>query len=90
MKEKFAAAAAETNWKKTFAERHTVDRETVGQVDSILSTQRGRIDKTEKILARDYDAKDALLRQINVADDVEDVLARRYSWEYYILLRTYR
>ncbi|KAL9031095.1 MAG: hypothetical protein Q9196_000858 [Gyalolechia fulgens] len=35
------------------------------------------MDRSEKIIAQGYDAKDTLLRHLNVSDDADDVLARR-------------
>lgn len=77
MHEKFSGAVARVDWKKIFSERHSVDHATTRQIDSILSSQRSRIEKTESIVAHGYDAKDTLLRHLNIGDEAEDVLARR-------------
>ena len=57
--------------------RHVVDRTTSHELDSILTSQVGRIEKSETIVGLGYDAKDALLRHLNVGKDAEDILARR-------------
>lgn len=73
--------AAETNWKQLFLQRRTVDKIVSDGMNQMLSTQRQRIPKIDKIAVQGEDARDALLRQRNVADDAEDVLARRYYSE---------
>ncbi|TKA71890.1 hypothetical protein B0A49_03353 [Cryomyces minteri] len=75
---KFAAPVTDTDWKRLFIERRKTDRMTVQSLESILATQRGRIDKTESIVTAGYDAKDILLRHCNPLPEAEDVLARRY------------
>ena len=76
--EKFKGVVGKVDWKKLFAERHQIDRFVSREIDSILSSQVGRIEKTRRIVEYGYDAKDTLLRHLNVADDADDVLARRY------------
>ncbi|KAK4694902.1 F-box protein 21, partial [Lecanoromycetidae sp. Uapishka_2] len=78
MRENFNGPVAKIDWKNIFAERHGVDRITSTAIDSILASQVSRIEKTERIIGHNYDAKDTLLRQLNVEDDAEDVLARRF------------
>ena len=78
IKETFNEPVAKIDWKKLFAERHAVNRSTTRELDSILASQVGRIDKTERIIAHGYDAKDTLLRHLDAGNDAEDVLARRY------------
>ena len=82
IKEKFNGPVAKVDWKKVFAERRQIDRSISREIDSILGSQVGRIEKTSKIVEHGYDAKDTLLRHLTVADDADDVLARRY---YYIM-----
>ncbi len=79
--EKFSGAVARVEWKRIFLERHRIDHVTTRQIDGILSSQRSRIQKTESIVAHGYDAKDTLLRHLNVGDQTEDVLSRRYVFE---------
>ncbi|CAL8577897.1 hypothetical protein XPA_003709 [Xanthoria parietina] len=75
---KYAQSAAQVNWKQLFRTRHLGDRAVSQELESILASQTGRIEKAERILAYGYDAKDTLLRHLDVSDDAEDVLARRY------------
>ncbi len=76
--EKFNGPVAKVDWKKIFAERRRIDRSISREIDSILGSQVGRIEKTSRIVEHGYDAKDTLLRHLSVADDADDVLARRY------------
>ena len=78
MQHKFSGAVSKVDWKKIFTQRHGIARSISRNIDSILSSQSGRIEKAEKIMGHGYDAKDTLLRHLNVGDDAEDVLARRY------------
>ncbi|KAL8656220.1 MAG: hypothetical protein Q9226_002733, partial [Calogaya cf. arnoldii] len=75
---KYAQAPAKVDWKQLFQARHLADRATSHNLEDILSSQVGRIERSETILAHGYDAKDTLLRHLNVSDNAEDVLARRY------------
>ena len=87
MEEKFADDVVKVGWKRIFLERHYIDRLISRTIDSILSSQTGRIEKYQRIVDYGYDAKDTLLRHLDVGDEVEDVLARRYelrgSWRNY-------
>ena len=67
-----------TDWLELFLERRHADATTTRLVDSILSEQIGRIDKTNQIGAFGYDAKDTLLRHRRASPNSSDVLARRY------------
>lgn len=73
-----ADTAATADWKSIYSERYNIDRSTTHQIDNILSSQTGRIRKSEIIVDLGYDVKDTLVRQLRVSDDAEDVLARRY------------
>ncbi|KAL9034881.1 MAG: hypothetical protein Q9180_005163 [Flavoplaca navasiana] len=75
---KYAQAPAKVNWKRLFQIRHLGDRKISQRLENILSSQTGRIEQSENILEYGYNAKDTLLRHLNVRDDAEDVLARRY------------
>lgn len=70
------------DWKKVFSERYIIDRKTSHILDSIIASQSGRTEKAEAIIAFGYDAKDTLLRQMRVSDEVDDVLARRYNSQF--------
>ena len=74
---KFSGNVESTDWKTLFVNRHQIDRFTSATLDSILSSQMGRIEKFQQILDCGYDAKDTLLRHLGVSNDAEDVLARR-------------
>ena len=78
IQQKLSEAVLETDWKKLFSKRYSIDRSIACDVDGILASQRNRIVKAERIMGHGYDAKDALLQHLNVGDDAEDVLARRY------------
>ena len=78
LQQKLLGSVVETDWKKLFFHRHSIDRSITQDVDGILASQRNRIEKAERIMGHGYDAKDALLQHLNVGDDAEDVLARRY------------
>ncbi|KAL8810125.1 MAG: hypothetical protein Q9200_002832 [Gallowayella weberi] len=75
---KYAQSAAQVDWKHLFQQRHLADGAISRDIEDILSSQTGRIERSERIIAHGYDAKDTLLRHLNVDDDAEDVLARRY------------
>lgn len=79
MEEKFANDVVKVDWKRIFLERHHIDCVTSRTIDSILSSQTGRVQKYQRILDYGYDAKDTLMCHLNVGDEVEDVLARRYE-----------
>ncbi|KAI9822917.1 MAG: hypothetical protein M1832_002942 [Thelocarpon impressellum] len=78
IREKFAGSALAVDWKDVFVKRVGTDRRTTELLDGILSSQTGRIDKFQSIVGQGYDVKDTLLRHLNVGDEADDVLARRY------------
>ncbi|KAL9615513.1 MAG: hypothetical protein Q9167_000026 [Letrouitia subvulpina] len=78
IQEKLATDITKVDWKKLFQVRYEIDISTTHDFESILSSQVNRVKKAAKIVARGYDVKDTMLRHLNVADDAEDVLARRY------------
>ena len=77
IKRKFASHVDEVDWKSIFVNRFIVDRRTTECLNSILSSQMGRIDKFQRIVELGYDVKDCLLTHMRVEDSAEDVLARR-------------
>ena len=79
IREKYSANVSLYDWQSIFAQRHNVDRITTATLNSILESQTGRIDKSQRIVDCGYDAKDCLLRHLKCDDDAEDVLARRYA-----------
>ena len=70
--------ASKVDWKKIFAQRHVIGRDISRELNGILNSQVGRGEKCERIISVGYDAKDMLLQNLEVGDDAEDVLARRY------------
>ena len=77
IKRRLAGPVDSAEWKTVFARRHVLNRHTTRTLDSILSSQMGRIDKFQQIVEHGYDVKDCLLGHLRVDDDAEDVLARR-------------
>ena len=78
MRDKFNSDVDKVDWKAIFSERHNLERRIGRGIDSILSEQKGRLPKAEDIVDSGYDAKDALLRNLNVEESTDDVLARRF------------
>ncbi|KAL9099411.1 MAG: hypothetical protein Q9163_005083 [Psora crenata] len=78
IQEKFIDEVTKNDWKHIYAERYKIDQEVSSAIDSILAVQVGRINKTKRIVDYGYDAKDTILRHFTIADDAEDVLARRW------------
>lgn len=78
MPDKFNGDVNKVEWKKIFSERRNLHRQVDEGINDILCEQKGRPAKAERIVLRGYDAKDALLENLNVEDSVDDVLARRY------------
>ena len=76
--QKVVTAVGETDWKKLFTDRYKIDRSITCDINGILTSQRNRIEKAERIMGHGYDAKDTLLQHLSVSDDTEDILARRY------------
>ncbi|KAI9827638.1 MAG: hypothetical protein M1819_006927 [Sarea resinae] len=75
---KFTEPAALVNWKQLYIYRFRVDRSTTTELNSLLTSQTGRIEKIQTIADHGYDAKDTLLRHTRCDCNSEDVLARRY------------
>jgi len=72
------APAIDTDWRHILATRRQQDQITSRNLDSILASQTGRIQKSEIVIGQGYDAKDVLLKHLACPDYAEDVLARRY------------
>lgn len=77
IKQKFGGDVSDVEWEKLYIYRKDIDTRTSELLDSILSEQIGRIDKTKDISEFGYDAKDILLRNCQAETDTDDVLARR-------------
>lgn len=80
IKQKFGGDVSDVEWKKLYIYRKHIDIRTSELLDSILSEQIGRIDKTKDISEFGYDAKDTLLRNCQAEAEADDVLARRCVW----------
>lgn len=65
------------DWKALFILRYEIDGTVAELLDSILARQAGRIEKFRSVIGFGYDAKDTLLRNIQVQEG-HDHLARRY------------
>ena len=78
IKKEFKKAVDDVDWKGIYLRRQEVERSTEGLLDQILQAQSNRLPRYGAILAHGYDVKDILLRQMDVANDTHDVLARRY------------
>ncbi|KFY03431.1 hypothetical protein O988_01484 [Pseudogymnoascus sp. VKM F-3808] len=78
IKQKFGGDVSDVEWKKLYIYRKHIDTRTSELLESILSEQIGRIDKTKDISEFGYDAKDTLLRNCQAEADADDVLARRF------------
>ncbi|WEW60367.1 hypothetical protein PRK78_005852 [Emydomyces testavorans] len=78
IREKFVLPVSRVNWKEIYKTRHLIDVNVTENLESILASQTGRIEKFHKILNFGYDAKDTLLRHAAVGSEHEDYLARRY------------
>jgi F-box protein 21 len=74
---KYAQSAADVDWKKLYIFRRTVDYRVSHLLDNIVQGQTNRIARFEAIAEFGYDAKDTLLRNCQVEEHAEDVLARR-------------
>lgn len=77
IKQKFDGDAGDVDWKKLYIYREQINIRTSELLDSILSEQIRRIDKTRDISEFGYDAKDVLLQNCRTGTDANDVLARR-------------
>lgn len=73
-----AAPPISVKWKHLLAQRRRQDQHVREDIDCVLSSQTRRIDRIKDIASLGYDATDELLRHVEVADDAEDVLARRF------------
>ena len=77
IKQKMGGDVSDVEWEKLYIYRKQIDTRTSELLDSILSEQIGRIDKTKDISEFGYDAKDILLRNCQAETNTDDVLARR-------------
>ncbi|RKF62210.1 putative f-box domain-containing protein [Erysiphe neolycopersici] len=78
IQEKLCGPTDLVDWRSLYCYRKMVDLKTTDLLDSILQKQTNRISKYEAIAKFGYDAKETLLRHIQVEENAHDVLARRY------------
>jgi F-box protein 21 len=75
---KLAGPLSDVNWRVLYMEKDHIEARTRELLDHVVSTQHKRIRCINQIADFGYDAKEALLREMNCPNDAEDVLARRY------------
>jgi F-box protein 21 len=75
---KFSGPLSDVDWHSLYMEKALVGSRTRELLDHIVNTQHQRIRCINEIADFGYDAKEALLRELQCPDDAEDVLARRY------------
>lgn len=68
----------EVNWRTLYKERLHVNYKTQETLDSIISSQSGRLGKVRSITAHLDDLKDVLRVNLSVPESAPDVLARRW------------
>lgn len=78
IQEKLCRQTDHVDWKSLYSYRKMVDLKTTELLESILQKQTNRISKYEAIAKFGYDAKETLLRHIQVDENAHDVLARRF------------
>lgn len=78
IREKFDRKSSDVDWKALFELRLRRNRHIAQLLQDIVASRVERLHKTEEICKYGYDAKDFLLSQCKVADDLDDVLARRF------------
>ncbi|KAM3069928.1 hypothetical protein ACMFMF_008282 [Clarireedia jacksonii] len=78
IREKFAGAAGNVDWKGIYIHRMKVDLKTSDHLNRILETRANRIVNFEEIGKFGYDAKDTLLRHCHTISDDNDQLSRKY------------
>jgi F-box protein 21 len=77
---KLAGPIDAVDWKRLYVTRHLIDEATSDTLDSVLSSQSGRIEKFHTIISFGYDVKDTLIRHSLAGPDQEDHLARRLAF----------
>ena len=75
---KVAGPLSDVDWRALYMEKTKIEARTRALLDHVVSTQHKRIQCINEIADFGYDAKEALLRQLECPDDAEDVLSRRY------------
>lgn len=75
---KLLAPLSDVDWRGLYKERFKIETRTRKLLDHVVSTQHQRIRCINEIAEFGYDAKEALVREMECPDDADDVLARRY------------
>jgi F-box protein 21 len=75
---KLTGPLSDVDWRSLFIKKTKIGARTKELLDHIVSTQHQRTRCINDIADFGYDAKEALLKESECADDAEDVLARRY------------
>lgn len=66
-------------WKQLFKTRYEAEMTTRSVLQDIISGQKARTPKIERIVGLGYDSKGALLQNQARASEFDDHLARRYT-----------
>ncbi|KAH3910596.1 hypothetical protein HBI56_202450 [Parastagonospora nodorum] len=75
---KLAGPLSDVEWRSLYIQKSIVGTRTRELLNHIVHTQHQRIRCINEIADYGYDAKEALLRELNCPDSASDVLARRY------------
>ncbi|TQS32481.1 hypothetical protein Golomagni_07199, partial [Golovinomyces magnicellulatus] len=78
IKSKFAARASDIDWKALYIDRKSQNERIARLLNNVITTRFTRLSRIREICMLGYDAKDYLISQIRVGDDVDDCMARRY------------
>ncbi|KAK9415917.1 putative F-box domain-containing protein [Seiridium unicorne] len=78
IQKKLRNRATDVDWKALYTLRLRRNRRIAHLLDGIVASRVSRLQKTEEICQYGYDAKDFLLSQCKISEDVDDVLARRF------------
>lgn len=77
-KNKLRKRASDVDWKALFILRLQRNHHIARLLNGVVTSRVSRLQKTEDICQYGYDAKDFLLYQCKIDNEVDDVLARRY------------
>lgn len=86
-KNKLADPVSSVDWKGLYASRCLTDSTVSSALESILTSQTGRLEKFRVIISFGYDAKDTLIRNALTGPEREDHLARRFALRSIFLYR---
>ena len=74
----YGASLDLVDWKYIYLYRQHAEHRTETSLEQILGAQSHRLCHYRTILSYEFDIKDVLLRQMEITDKAQDVLARRY------------